>query len=49
MGKEKKKKRGAGKGEKKKSNSCTLSFYNSYLGVFGRKKLLGAKGTFGNI
>ena len=30
-GKEKKKKRGEGKEEKKTSNSCTLSFYNSYL------------------
>ena len=30
-GKEKKKERGEGKEEKKKSNGCTLSFYNSYF------------------
>ena len=45
-GKEKKKERGEGKEEKrKKINGCTPSFYNSY---FGRKKLLDAKGPFGN-
>jgi len=30
---------------RKKSNGCTLSFYDSY---FGRKKLLDAKGSFGD-
>ena len=34
---------------RKKSNGCTLSFYNSYFGdSFGRKKLLDAKGPFGD-
>ena len=43
-GKEKKKERG----EEKKSNGCTLSFYNGYLTiVFGRKKLLDPNGPFG--
>ena len=32
---------------REKSNGCTLSFYNSYFGDFGRKKkLLNAKGPF---
>ena len=45
-GKEKNEERGQGKEEKrKKSNGCTLSFYNSY---FGRKRLLDAKGPFGD-
>ena len=47
-GKEKKKERGEGKEEKGKSNCFTLSFYNSYFGVFGRKKLFDAKGSFGD-
>ena len=34
---------------REKSNGCTLSFYNSYFGDFGRKKkLLKAKGPFDN-
>ena len=34
---------------RKKSNGCTLSFYNSYFGdSFWPKKLLDAKGPFGN-
>ena len=45
-GKQKKKEREEGKEEKKKSNGCTLSFYNSYFGVFSRKKLLDAEGLF---
>ena len=44
-GKEKKQERGEGKEEnEKKSNSCTLSFYNSYFGVFGQKTLSDVKG-----
>ena len=43
-GKEKKKERGEGKEEKKNSNGCTLSFYNSFFGdSFGRKKTVGHK------
>ena len=46
-GKEKEEERGEGKEEKKKSNGCTLSFYNSYFGdSFWPKKLLDAKGLF---
>ena len=33
------------KRRREKSNGCTLSFHNSY---FGRKKLLDAKGPFGD-
>ena len=48
--KEKKKERGEGKERRRrKKNGCTLSFFNSYFGVFGRKKLLDAKkGLFGD-
>ena len=35
-------------GEEKKSNGCSLSFYDSYFGVFGRKKLSDAKGPSGD-
>ena len=45
-GREKKKERGEGKEENKKSNACTPRFFNSYF--FGRKKLLDAKGPFGD-
>ena len=46
--KEKKEEREEDREEKKKSNGCTLSFHNNYFGVFGRKKLLDAKGLFGD-
>ena len=45
-GKEKKKERREGKEETKKSNGCTLGFYNSYF--FWPKKRLDAKGPFGD-
>ena len=47
-GEEKKKEWGSRRkgGEEKKSNGCTLSFYNSYF--FGRKKLSDTKGLFGD-
>ena len=48
-GKERKKERGEGKDQKKKSNGCTLSFYNSYFREsFWPKKLFDAKGPFGD-
>ena len=43
-GKEKKKDRGEGNKDKKKSNGCTLSFYNKTE----QKNLLDAKGSFGD-
>ena len=40
---------GKGKNEMKKSNGCTLSFFNSHFGdSFWSKKLLDAEGPFGH-
>ena len=48
-GKEKKKERGEGKEEKKKSNGCTLSFYNScFIIDFLAEKTFYTKGPFGD-
>ena len=49
-GKEKKKERGEGKEEREKSNGCNQSFFiiSTLEIVFGRKKLLDAKGPFGD-
>ena len=39
------------KGERKeeaiKTHGCTLSFYIDYFGVFGQKKMLNGRGSFG--
>jgi len=51
-GKERRKRKSEEKERRRreKNNGCTLSFYNGYFGVFGRKKLLNAKGPFdGNV
>ena len=42
---ERKRKKEEEERRREKSNGCTLGFYNSY---FGRKKLLNAKGPFGD-
>ena len=45
-GKEKKKERGEGKEEREKSNGCNQSFF--IISTLEKKKLLDAKGPFGD-